>query len=251
MSAQAGVPRSAMVLAAGLGTRLRPITESTPKPLVPVAGRCALDRALDHLAAARVETVVVNCHHLAEQVERHVDARRSTPGAPRLVTLREESLLDSGGGVANALPHLGDRPFIVVNGDSVWVDGPRPALRRLAAAWDAERMDALLLVMPSPRAVGYEGLGDFTMDPHGALGFRTDRMVAPLVYIGVHIMHPRLLAGCPAGPFSLLGPWRHAAESGRLYGLVHDGLWYHVSTPADLAVADRLLRGRGVRWMTP
>lgn len=243
--------RRAMVLAAGLGRRLRPITETTPKPLVPVAGRCALDRALDHLAAAAVETVVVNCHHLAEQVERHVASRAAAPGAPRLITLREEALLDSGGGVVNALPRLGDAPFLVVNGDSVWLDGARPALGRLAAAWDDARMDALLLVMPAPRAIGYEGRGDFTMDPLGALRFRDEHEVAPFVYIGVHVMHPRLLAGCPAAPFSLLEPWRRAAEAGRLHGIVHDGLWYHVSTPADLAVADHMLRGRGIRWMTP
>jgi MurNAc alpha-1-phosphate uridylyltransferase len=229
--------RRAMLLAAGLGLRMRPLTETLPKPLIAVSGRSLLDHALDHLAAAGVETVVINIHWLGEQIARHVEGRTS----PRVVLSHEPALLETGGGVVKALPELGDEPFFVVNGDSLWLDGAIPALRRLAEAWRDDQMDALLLMHRTVAAVGYEGAGDFFADPLGRLTRRKPGEIAPHVYAGVHVLHPRLLADAPAGAFSLNLVWDRADAAGRLYGIMHDGLWFHVGTPADLAEAQRYL----------
>ncbi len=232
------VPRVAMVLAAGLGTRMRPVTNRWPKPLIKVAGRAMIDRVLDHLVAAGVERCVVNLHYKAAMLRGHLEKRDDIAVA----FSEEPDLLDTGGGVAKALPLLGEEPFLVLNGDMVWVDGPTPALRRLARRWDAGTMDALLLMQRSASAFGYEGMGDFFLDPVGRPRRRREREVAPLLFAGVQVLHPRLFEGCPAGAFSLNRLYDRALEAGRLRGLVHDGEWYHVGTPEALAeVHSRIL----------
>jgi N-acetyl-alpha-D-muramate 1-phosphate uridylyltransferase len=228
----------AMVLAAGLGLRMRPITEHTPKPLVSVAGRTMLDRALDHLAAAGVSQVVVNTHWLAERIQSHLAAR------PGTLLSHEEGLLETGGGVAKALPLLGDGAFYVVNSDIIWTNGTVPALARLAEAWDGDRMDALLLMQPTATAVGYEGRGDFFLDPAGVPRRRKDREVAPLLFAGVQILHPRLFAGAPSGKFSLNVLYDRALDEGRLSGIVHDGRWFHVGTPDALPEVAAILKAQ-------
>ncbi len=237
----------AMVLAAGLGLRMRPLTETTPKPLLLLHGRSLLDRALDRLAAAGVERAVVNAHWLADQVADALAARGAAP--PRLVLQREEALLKTGGGVARALPQLGDAPFAVVNGDSVWLDGPTPALTRLAAAFDPARMDGLLLLVRSAQVEAEVGRGDFLMDPLGRLRRPKERELAPYVFAGVQILSPALFAGAPGGgaPFSLNRLYDRAIAAGRLHALVHDGVWFHLSTPPDLDRAEAAMRAGLVR----
>jgi MurNAc alpha-1-phosphate uridylyltransferase len=229
-------PDWAMVLAAGLGLRMRPITDNLPKPLVKLAGRALLDRALNALAAAGVSDAVVNTHYLPHMIEDHLAART----APRITISREPDLLETGGGVTKALPHLGAAPFFVANADIAWEDGPTPALSRLAAAWKDDAMDALLLLQPLVAAPGYDGAGDFTCDDTGRLARRSgDR--APYVFTGVQMLHPRLFTGAPAGAFSMNILYDRALAAGRLYGLVHDAAWYHVGTPDALDEAERLI----------
>ena len=223
-------PTRGMVLAAGRGERMRPLTDSLPKPLIEVRGRTMLDRVLDRLAAAGVARAVVNSHHLADRIEAHLAGRER----PEIVLSREAELLDTGGGVRAALGPLGEAPFYVLNGDVVWLDGPTPALGRLAAAWDDTRMDALLLVHAAAFAVGYEGVGDFLMDPMGLLSRRGEQRVAPFVFTGIQILHPRLFEGAPEGRFSLNRLYDKAGADGRLCGLRHDGEWFHVGTPDAL-----------------
>jgi MurNAc alpha-1-phosphate uridylyltransferase len=230
-------PLRAMVLAAGRGVRMRPLTESQPKPLVQVLGRAMIDWVLDRLVAAGVEDVVVNLHHLGEQIEHHLNTRPS----PDITFSPETSLLDTGGGVRQALARLGERPFYVINGDEVWLDGRTPALQRLAAAWDEAKMDALLLLHPSAYALGYEGQGDFVMSPMGKLRRRGEREVAPFVFAGVQILHPRLFEGTPEGAFSLNLIYDKALEAERLWGLRHDGEWFHVGTPEALEATEEAL----------
>jgi MurNAc alpha-1-phosphate uridylyltransferase len=230
MPSTSNAPTHAMVLAAGLGVRMRPITDTLPKPLVRVAGETMLDRALNKLAAAGVERAVVNTHHLADQIADHLKGRKT----PAITLSHEADVLETGGGVLRALPHLGDRPFFVVNSDSIWDDGPVPALTRLAAAWDDAAMDALLLVHPTVSAVGYGGSGDFFLDLAGKLSRRREQQVAPFLFTGLQILHPRLFAGLEPGKFSLNVVYDRALEAGRLHGLRHDGGWYHVGTPEAL-----------------
>ncbi len=234
MSDSPPFPQTAMVLAAGKGTRMRPLTERFPKPLVEICGRTLLDNILDHLDRAGISKVVVNAHYLGEQIVAHLAARNS----PVSETILEAELLETGGGVTNALPHLGDDPFYVVNGDVLWLDGKEPALKRLAAAWDGEKMDALLLLQPVTRAMCYDGAGDFMMDPLGLLRRRDQKEVAPYVFAGAQLLHPRLFKDVPQGPFSLNLVYDRAIESGRLYGIVHDGKWFHISTPEGLKEAE-------------
>jgi MurNAc alpha-1-phosphate uridylyltransferase len=223
-----------MVLAAGRGERLKPLTDRLPKPLVPVGGKPMLDRVLDALAAAGVELAVVNTWHMAETIERHLAGRTR----PRIVISREETLLDTGAGTARALPHLGRAPFYVAAAKMVWRDGARPALLRLADAWDDERMDALLLVQPRASALGFEHPGDFFLGADGRLARRSDAATAPYAYTSLQIVHPRLLIGVPKGPFSFNLLWDRAIATGRLFGIVHDGDWCNVSSPAGLAQAE-------------
>ena len=233
-------PTRAMILAAGIGKRLRPITATVPKPLVEVGGRALIDYALDRLERAGVETAVVNVHYPADLVRVHVGKRKK----PKVVISDErEKLLDTGGGVAKALPRLGDEPFYVINSDSFWIEGPRPNLDWLAGGWHGDRMDALLLLASTVRSVGYHGRGDFRMDPAGRLSRRPEREVAPFAYAGAAILHPRLFADCPAGAFSLNRLFDRAIEADRLFGVRMDGLWLHVGTPetigeAELSIAD-------------
>ncbi len=202
--------------------------------MVEVAGRSMLDRALDHLRGAGVARIVVNLHWKGEVVRRHLDGQTD-------IVLSDESdrLLETGGGVARALPLLGDEPFYVANGDIVWCDGVTPALERLAAFWDGKKMDALLLMQRTPSAHGYEGPGDFFLDPLGMARRRKSREVAPYLFAGVQILHPRLVSDVPDGPFSLNLLYDRALAEGRLWGVVHDGAWYHVGTPDSLAEIDK------------
>jgi N-acetyl-alpha-D-muramate 1-phosphate uridylyltransferase len=219
-----------MVLAAGLGLRMRPITATIPKPLISVAGRTLLDRALDRLEEAGVEEVVVNVHYLGAQIERHLQGRRQ----PRCTISFEPERLETGGGVARALPLLGANGFFVVNSDIILLNGPRPALANLAAAWDETRMDALLLLHRIVAAPGYEGAGDFFMGQRGRLRRRQDPDHAPYLFTGVQVLHPRLFSGAPAGEFSLNVLYDRAIAAGRLHGLVHDGQWFHVGQPEHI-----------------
>ncbi len=232
-----GVPKRAMVLSAGKGLRLRPITETKPKPLVEIHGKPLLDHALDRLADASVEEAVVNLHYLGEQILTHLKGRL----APKIIFSEEAELLETGGGIKKALPLLGDDPFIVVNSDVLWLDGATPMLRRLAGLWDDSAMDALLLLHPTSAAVGYHGGGDYRMDPLGRLSYRQERFVPPFVYAGVQIAHPRLFAGAPEGAFSLKPLLDRAEEAGRLYGLRHDGLWCHVGSPEEMREVEEML----------
>ena len=231
-------PRTGMVLAAGLGTRMRPITDTIPKALVKLHGRTLLDHAIDRLEAAGVERVAVNAHYKADQVVAHLRDRRS----PRIEISREDALLETGGGVRQALPLLGER-FYVVNSDVFWLDGKVAALRRLAGAWDDESCDALLLLQRTPTAVGYDGIGDYFLDPLGVPRRRGEREIAPLIFAGVQILHRRLFAAADGFPakFSLNRLYNAAEAAGRLRGIVHDGEWYHIGTPEGLAAAEQRL----------
>jgi MurNAc alpha-1-phosphate uridylyltransferase len=236
--ATGAVPDHAMVLAAGRGVRMQPITNTLPKPLVEVGGKALIDHVLDRLAASGAKRAVVNVHHLANQIEKHVAARRS----PR-VTISDErdALLDTGGGVVRALPLLGDGPFFHLNSDTLWIEGVKPNLSRLADAFDADAMDALLLLASTAGSVGYHGRGDFAMAPDGRLMRRNERDVVPFVYAGAAILTPSLFADPPASAFSLTRLFHRAEEAGRLHGVRLDGLWMHVGTPEAIAEAESAL----------
>jgi MurNAc alpha-1-phosphate uridylyltransferase len=223
-------PRTAMVLAAGLGTRLRPVTETIPKPLIEINGRTLLDYAIDRLALVGVETVVVNVHYKAAMVAAQL-ARRDHP---RIEISHEPDLLDTGGGVARALPLLDD-VFFVVNSDVFWLDGQDRTLQRLAAAFDPERMDAILLLQRTVTAVGYEGSGDYLIDASGCPHRRGEREIAPFLFAGLQLLHSRVFAGISDRVFSLVRIFDRAEEAGRLQAIVHDGEWYHIGTPQGLA----------------
>jgi MurNAc alpha-1-phosphate uridylyltransferase len=230
---------SAMILAAGLGKRMYPLTLDRPKPLVEVAGKSLIDYAFDRLRSANITRAVVNVHYLAEQVESWAQSQTS----PKIVISDERRhLLDTGGGIQKALGHLGSAPFFVLNSDSFWLDGPTPALERLRRAWDGTRMDSLLLLSPQASAVGYEGAGDFHMDASCRLTRRQPGETAPFIYAGCYLVAPSLFAGAPAGAFSMNVLWDAALAQGRLFGLVHDGLWIHVGTPESIAYAERTMK---------
>jgi N-acetyl-alpha-D-muramate 1-phosphate uridylyltransferase len=231
-------PRRAMVLAAGLGKRMRPITATMPKPLIEVAGRTLIDRSLDTLERAGVEMAVVNVHYLAGQMQSHLSRRRKPEVA---ISDERGSLLDTGGGVAKALPALGEDAFYVMNSDSFWIEGTRPNLDWLASAWRERDMDALLLVAATVRSVGYGGRGDFRMDPGGKLARRAEREVAPFVYAGAAILHPRLFEDYPPGAFSLNRLFDRAAGEGRLFGVRLDGLWLHIGSPEAIGEAEAMI----------
>jgi MurNAc alpha-1-phosphate uridylyltransferase len=236
------MPRSAMLLAAGLGTRMRPLTNETAKPLLPLGGRALIDHALDRLAAAGVAKVVVNVHWQSRRMIDHL-AHRQAP--PEIVVRAEEMLLETGGGVRAALDDLGPGPFFVVNGDTVWLDGPTPALDRLAAAW-SDDVDAVLLVARTFQVQAEVGRGDFALDPMGVVRRPGENEVVPYVFAGIQILRPALLADAPEGAFSLNVVWDRAIEAGRLRAVVHDGLWFHLSTPADLTEAEFSLHARAL-----
>jgi MurNAc alpha-1-phosphate uridylyltransferase len=228
-------PRRAMVLAAGLGLRMRPLTDTLPKPLVRVGGKTLLDHVLDRLAEAGVERAVVNVHYLAEQIERHLAGR---PVPQIAISDERDNLLDTGGGVVKALPELGSAPFFHVNADTIWIDGVRSNLVRLAESFDPDRMDALLLLAPTAASIGYSGRGDFGMTPDGRLHRRAEREVVPFVYAGAALLTPALFRDAPAGAFSLNRLFDRAIENDRLYGMRLEGVWMHVGTPDAIPVAE-------------
>lgn len=228
-----------MVLAAGLGTRMRPLTDTMPKPMVPVAGKPLIDHVLDRLADARVAHAVVNVHYLADMLVQHLASRTQ----PHIVISDERGLLlGTGGGIVRALPHLGHAPFLLINSDTIWIDGPQPNLARLAEAFDPDTMDALLLLAPTTGSIGYAGRGDFIMQPDGRLVRRSEREVAPYVYAGAAILSHALFAGAPQGEFSLTDLFDRAAALGRLHGLRLEGLWMHVGTPEAVAEAEAAIK---------
>ena len=235
-----GQPTRAMVLAAGLGTRLRPVTDKLPKALVAVDRRPLVDHALDRLEAAGLTDVVVNTHYLAAQVAAHLAGRSS----PTLHLSHEEEILETGGGVAKALPHLGDGPFFVVNVDALWLNGPLDTLGRLAGTWNDNEMDGLLMLHSTVDAYGYHGVGDFCAEGDGRLTRRPEGEVSPWLFTGIQILHPRLFKDAPGGAFSLNVLYDRAIEAGRLYGMIHDGEWFHVGTPDGLEEAESFMRLR-------
>jgi MurNAc alpha-1-phosphate uridylyltransferase len=228
-------PSKAMVLAAGFGLRMRPLTDHRPKPLVEVAGRPLLDHVLDKLAAAGVSEAIVNVHYLGKQIIDHTASR----SAPRVIISDERQVvLGTGGGVVKALPLLGDEPFFHVNSDTLWIDGVRCNLARLAETFDPARMDILLLMAPTASSIGYGGRGDYSMLPDGALRKRKEHQVVPFVYAGAAIMSPQIFADAPTGEFSLTKTFDKANEQERLFGLRLDGVWMHVGTPDAITAAE-------------
>lgn len=229
------LPKKAMVLCAGLGKRMRPLTQTCPKPLLEIRGRSLVDRIADRLVEAGIEEAVVNLHYLGEQLEDHLSKRDDI--AIQFSWEREE-VLETGGGVKHALPLLGDAPFFLINGDVLWLNGLAPALTRLSRKWEPEDMDLLLLLHPTAYAIGYEGPGDFMMDPFGRLRRRTEREISPFVFAGVQIVKPELFEDTPEGPFSMNLIFDRVQEAERLYGLRHDGEWFHLGTPPDIERAE-------------
>lgn len=234
------VPKTAMVMAAGLGKRMRPLTATRPKPLVEVAGKPLIDHVFDRLRASGVERAVVNVHYLADALEAHLNNR--VAGIDLVVSDERKRLMETGGGIVQARDLIGDAPFLVVNSDNLWVDGPSDAIRMLSAQWDDARMDALLLMVPLARANHHSGQGDFRLAPDGRiLGRRQPGKLAPFVYTGVQILSPRVIADWPEGPFSTMLFWERAIAAGRAYGLVHQGLWFDVGTPAAVGKTETML----------
>lgn len=229
-------PRTAFVLAAGLGKRMRPHTDDKPKPMVALAGRPLIDHVLDRLAEAGIENAVVNVHYKADVLLAHLSSR----ARPRISISDERGeLLETGGGVIKARPLIGEQPFIVHNSDTVWLERGVANITRLLDAWDGARMDSLLLLAERARSIGYDGRGDFALGADGRLARRQPGQETPLVFAGVSIAHPRLLEGAPEGAFSLNVLWDRAIEKGRLFGIVLDGLWMHVGTPEALVEAEQ------------
>jgi N-acetyl-alpha-D-muramate 1-phosphate uridylyltransferase len=234
------MPKQAFVLAAGLGTRMRPHNGHVPKPLVQIGARPLIDYVLDRLADAGVQRVVVNVHHLADALEQYLASRRR----PAIVISDErDALLGTGGGIAKALPHFGAAPFFLINSDTVWLDGVRPNLARLAEAFDEGTMDALLLLAPTTDSIGYVGRGDYAMQSDGRLRRRAEQEVVPFVYAGAAILTPALFADAPAAPFPLTRLFDRAGDKERLFGLRLEGVWMHVGTPDAVAAAEAALAG--------
>ncbi|HWI85110.1 MAG TPA: nucleotidyltransferase family protein [Sphingomonas sp.] len=228
-----------MVLAAGLGKRMRPLTATRPKPLVEIAGKPLLDHVLDRLRAAGVKRAVVNAHYLADVLVAHLEDQAQD--IEILISDERGELLETGGGVAKALPLIEDDSFLIANSDNFWIDGPIDAIRLLAERWDESQMDALLLVVPLANAYCHSGAGDFRMDPLGRLSRRAPGKPAPFVYTGVQIVSRRLFADAPAGAFSMNLLWDQSIAKDRVFGLVHEGLWFDVGTPPAIARAEAIL----------
>jgi len=229
-----------MVLAAGLGERMRPLTNTTPKPMLKVAGQSLVDHALDRLEDAGVEQAVVNTFYLAEILEEHLARRPS----PYITISREDARLETGGGIRKALPNLGRGPFYVVNGDALWLNGPTDALGRMANLWNDMTMDGLLLLHSTVDAYGYSGRGDFLIEPEGQLSRRPEQEVCPYLFTGIQILHPRLFESTDDGVFSLNVLYDTAIDNNRLFGIVHDGEWFHIGTPQGLAEAETYMKHR-------
>ena len=234
-------PKKAMVLAAGLGRRLRPITTNLPKPLVKLADRTLLDYTLDHLVAAGVECAIVNIHYLADKIKRHLLSRNDLE---IIISSEEDNLLETGGGVKKALENFSNEPFYVSNADVFWLNGPTMALERMVEQWDDAKMDALLLLHSTVEAYGYNGSGDFEVDPIGKLSRRLEKEITPYLFTGVQIIHPRIFTNTPDGRFSLNVIYDRAIDTDRLYGVAHDGEWFHIGTPSGLAEAESYMSQR-------
>jgi MurNAc alpha-1-phosphate uridylyltransferase len=235
----AEVPETAMVMAAGLGKRMRPLTATKPKPLVEVAGKALLDHVLDRLRAAGVKNVVVNVHYLADAVEAHLATRKH--GLEVTISDERKLLLETGGGLVHAADLIDSDPFLAVNSDNLWVDGPADTLKLLASHWDGGKMDALLLLVPQARAMNHRGLGDFHMDRAGRLRRRGRSRVAPFVYTGIQMVSKALLRDAPEGPFSTNLFWDRAIAEGRCFGAVHQGLWFDVGNPEAIRATEQVL----------
>ena len=235
--------RRAMVMAAGLGTRMRPLTDDRPKPLIAVGGKPLIDHALDRLVAAGVELAVVNLHYKADMLRAHLGKRRDIEIR---YSAEDDALLDTGGGVVKALPHFENEPFFILNSDSIWVEGYSSALPTLARLWDESRMDGLLLMAAMVSALGYEGWrGDFRLSGTGHVSRVPDRMVSPFAYPGVQLVHPRLFTDPPAPAFSTNVMWNRAIASERLFGARLDGVWLHVGSPEARDDAEAFLARLG------
>jgi MurNAc alpha-1-phosphate uridylyltransferase len=229
-----------MVMAAGLGKRMRPLTATRPKPLVEVAGKPLIDHVFDRLRDAGVKRAVVNVHYMADAMEAHLRAR--VKDIEIIVSDERKQLMETGGGLVQARELIGDQPFLCVNSDNLWVDGPMDAIRQLAVQWDDARMDALLLMIPLARANGHRGQGDFRLDPHGRIvERRKPGRVAPFVFTGIQILSPRVIRDWPEGPFSTNLFWNRAIEAGRAWGVVHQGLWFDVGSPQSIGETEAVL----------
>lgn len=234
------VPETAMVMAAGLGKRMRPLTATRPKPLVEVAGKPLIGHVFDHLRAAGIKRAVVNVHYLADAMEAYLKAR--VKDIEVVVSDERKQLMETGGGIVQARELIGDKPFLCVNSDNLWIDGPIDAIRALAAQWDDARMDVLQLVVPLARAYGHTGKGDWRIDANGRITERRKPgRIAPFVYTGVQILSPRVIRDWPEGPFSTNLFWNRAIEAGRCYAVVHQGLWFDVGTPQAIGMTEAVL----------
>ena len=235
----AEVPHTAMIMAAGLGKRMRPLTATKPKPLIEVGGKTLLDHVLEKLRDAGVKKVVVNVHYLADALEAHLASR--APGLDVVISNERDVLRERGGGLAKAARLIDSNPFLALNSDNLWIDGPADTLKLLASQWDDSRMDALLLLVPQARALNHKGIGDFHMDRTGRLRRREKSHVAPFVFTGIQIVSKRLLRDAPEGPFSTNLLWDRAMEEGRCFGAVHQGLWFDVGTPQSIQLTETAL----------
>jgi MurNAc alpha-1-phosphate uridylyltransferase len=230
---------TAMVMAAGLGKRMRPLTATRPKPLVEVMGKPLVDHVIDHLRAAGITKIVVNVHYLADALEAHLVKRAE--GLDLIISDERAKLLETGGGLIHAKALIGDAPFFCLNADNFWIDGPVSALDLMRQRWDETRMDALLLMVPHARAHCHNGRGDFHLDGNGLVSRRKTSRVAPFVWTGIQILHPRLLIDPPADKFSTNVFWDRAIEAGRCYGMVHQGLWFDVGTPPAIKLTEAII----------
>lgn len=229
---------TAMLMAAGLGKRMRPLTATRPKPLIRVAGQALIDHALDRVEEAGIRHTIVNVHYLADAIEAHLKSRAKRTGADYVVSDERALLLETGGGLIKALPLLGEKPFLCANSDNLWINGPVDSIGALAGRWDDETMDALLLMVPHARASGHNGSGDFRMDQHGRLSRRGPGKIAPFVFTGVQILSPRLIVDPPSEVFSTNIFWDRAIATGRAYGFVHPGLWFDVGRPESIQLVE-------------
>ena len=235
----AEVPHTAMIMAAGLGKRMRPLTATRPKPLIEVSGKALLDHALEKLRVAGVRKVVVNVHYLADALEAHLTSRDH--GLEVVISDERDLLMETGGALVQAAPLIDCDPFLALNSDNLWIDGPADTLRLLASHWDDAKMDALLLLVPQARALNHKGMGDFHMGRTGRLHRRERSHVAPFVFTGIQIVSKRLLRDPPEGPFSTNVLWDRAIEEGRCFGAVHQGLWFDVGTPQSIQMTETAL----------
>jgi MurNAc alpha-1-phosphate uridylyltransferase len=235
----AEVPHTAMIMAAGLGKRMRPLTATKPKPLIEVNGKALLDHVLEKLRDAGVRKVVVNVHYLADALEAHLASRQH--GLDVVISDERDLLMETGGGLIKAAPLIDSDPFLALNSDNLWIDGPADTLKLLASQWDEAKMDALLLVVPQARALNHKGMGDFHMDRVGQLRRRGRSHVAPFVFTGVQMVSKRLLRDAPDGPFSTNILWDRAIDEGRCFGAVHQGLWFDVGTPQSIQMTETAL----------